>query len=155
MQQHGRKYFTHRPPTPHPGDEVNRSKFHFFRTRSCCLSLRESRTQEHGIKYFACIPLSTPHPDPRVRVVRSKFNFFRTWSCCKSNLRESKCSNMVSNILPPPPPPTLAVKMSKFNFFRTMPYKIKGNHESSNIVANSLPTHPLPCRWPIGQKSKF
>ena len=45
MQQHGRKYFTGRPllpPDPEVG--VKMSKFHFFRTWSCCKS--NSRNQE-------------------------------------------------------------------------------------------------------------
>ena len=36
---HGNKYFAHRSPSPpDPRDGVNRPKFIFFRTRSCCIS---------------------------------------------------------------------------------------------------------------------
>ena len=61
-----------------PGDGVaNRSKFNFFRTWSCCISIqREHEMQQHGSKYFARRPL--PHPlDPGDGVSRSKFNFFQ------------------------------------------------------------------------------
>ena len=37
MQLHGSKYFARRP-LPDPWDGVNRSKFNFFRTWSCCIS---------------------------------------------------------------------------------------------------------------------
>ena len=39
MQQHGSKYFNHRP-LPDPGYEVNRAKFNFFRTWSCCIIIK-------------------------------------------------------------------------------------------------------------------
>ena len=72
-------------PAVPPEDGVNRSKFNFFRTLSCCISnYRESRMQQHGSKYFA--RRTRPHcPDPGDGVNRSKFNLFRTWSCCISN----------------------------------------------------------------------
>ena len=43
MQQNGSKYFVRRPPPPPhthtlAPDQVNRSKFSFFRTWSCCIS---------------------------------------------------------------------------------------------------------------------
>ena len=39
MQQHASKYFARRPPSPTTlGDGVNRSKFSFYRTWSCCIS---------------------------------------------------------------------------------------------------------------------
>ena len=45
-----------------------------------------------------------------------------------------------------PPPPTLGVKRLKFNFSEHghIAYKIKGNHECSNMVANILPAAPPP-----------
>ena len=69
LEQHVSKYFARRPPSPthplthppDPRDGVNWSKFHFFRTWSCYISnLRESRLQQHGAEYFACIPWFTP-----------------------------------------------------------------------------------------------
>ena len=46
----------------------------------------------------------------------------------------------------PPPPLLLGVKMLKFIFSEHghIAYKIKGNHERSNMVANILPAAPLP-----------
>ena len=45
---------------------------------------------------------------------------------------------------PPPPPPTLEVKRlnSTFSEHGHIAYKIKGNHECSNMVANILPVAP-------------
>ena len=45
----------------------------------------------------------------------------------------------------PHPPLTLGVKRLKFNFSEHghIAYKIKGNHECSNMVANILPAAPL------------
>ena len=51
-------------PPPDPGDVVNRSKFNFFRTLSCCIyQIKGNRgMQEHSSKYFARRPLPYPNP---------------------------------------------------------------------------------------------
>ena len=54
MQHHGRKYFpADRPHLPlDPGGGVNRSKFNFFRTWSCCITdYRERSIEYHAGTY--------------------------------------------------------------------------------------------------------
>ena len=49
------------PPPPDPRDGFKRSKLNFFRTWSCCISIkRELRMQQNGSKYFARRPLPPP-----------------------------------------------------------------------------------------------
>ena len=116
--------FCQQTALPAPGDRVNRSKFHFFRTRSCCISnLRDSQMQQKDTKYFACRPRYSPSHDPRDGLNRSKFHFLfiRTWSCCIPSLRESRMQQHGSKYFAcrRPPPPWDGVNKSKFMFYRT------------------------------------
>ena len=129
------------------------------------IKLKESRMQQHGSKYFARSP---PH-DPRGWGKKVKFNFVRTWSEHGHVAYQIKghyeCSNMVANILlaerkpplPPPPPPEPGSgstgQNSTFSKFGHVAYTVKGNHEFSNMVVNTLLTIPPPPR-PQGMGSK-
>ena len=98
---------------------------------------------------------AAPFPPPPPRP--SKFNFFRTWSYCISNSnRIRKCSNMVVKIFarrtPSTDPMGQKVKIHFFSELVHVAYKIKGNHECGNNVANILPAPPTPWGW--GQQFK-
>ena len=71
------------PQTPPPHDPrdlgVYMSKFNLFRTRSCCIQIK----QNHEGSNMVANVLSADTPEDGVN--RSKFNRFRTWSCCISN----------------------------------------------------------------------
>ena len=57
MQQHCSKYFARRHP--YPGDVIKRSKINFFRTWSCCLSVkRNNEMQQHGHNMVEIVQLS-------------------------------------------------------------------------------------------------
>ena len=59
-----------------------------------------------------------------------------------------KCCNMVANILRADPPPTLGIgsvgQNSTFSEHDHVAYQNKKNQECSIMVANMLPTNPLP-----------
>ena len=109
--------------------------------------------QQPGRKHFARRPPARPWGWVQ------KVSFFRTWSCCISNLRHSRMQQHGSKYFvrrPLPPPPTLGgFNRSKFSFSEHgHAYQIEWNHESSNLVATSLPADPLTTD-PQGQISTF
>ena len=144
-------------PSPHPPTlgGVNRSKFHFFRTWSLCLSnLRESRFQQHGTKYFACRPLPPDPSQPWGWGQMVKIQLFQNMVILHIKKRIPNVASWYQIIClqspPPPPPPGDRVNRSKFNFpeHGHVAYQIKENHECSNIVANNLSAPPSP---PLGR----
>ena len=90
--------------------------------------------QLHGSKYFARSP---PTPDPRVK--RSNLTFAEHDHVAYQIKGNSKCSNMVANILPAAPSP---LRRSKFNFS-------EHGHAAHILAANPLSPPLSPC----GQKS--
>ena len=115
--------------------------------------------QQHGSVYFDRKP---PPTLGMGSINTSKISFFRTWSCCISNFRESRMQQHGSKYFASRPSylPTLGmgsvVQNSTFLEHGYVAYQIKENQECTNIVANILPTDPLPHRpWVWGQYVKI
>ena len=92
MQQHGSKYFVHRPPpTPDTGVGSNGLNSPFSEHGHVGYQIQTDNTCSNIVA--SILPQTPPPhthtpatPDPGVKT--SKFNLFRTWSCCISNLME-------------------------------------------------------------------
>ena len=138
MQQHGSKYFAHRPlplcPWGHKmGSNFNRSKFSFVRTWSCRISnYMESQMQQHGSKHFAHRPPPPPPPPhPSERVHRSKFNFENMVMLHIKLTGITEYRNMIANVLLAklPPPPRILGQKVKIQLFQNnvrLHIKLKG-----------------------------
>ena len=86
------------PLTPHSLDLlVKRSKFHFFRTWSCCIS---NSLESRNILTWKQLFYTQPSPSPlTLRVNRSKFNTFSEQCHVSYEIKgDHKCSNMVANV---------------------------------------------------------
>ena len=93
MQQHGSKYFAHRPPPPTPPAKVKNSTI-----TEQCLAAYQIKGNHKCSNMVANILPTDPPPPPPAKVKNSTI----TEQCqMKGN---HKCSNMVANILPADPP---------------------------------------------------
>ena len=113
MQQYASKYFPPDPsPSPGPAVGVKRSKLNFSEHVHV-----EYQTKEN----HECSNMVSP-PDPRGQKV--KIQLFQNMARLHIKLNAiTKCSNMVTNILPatlpPPLDPSVGVKRSKLNIIKT------------------------------------
>ena len=98
--------------------------------------------KQHGSKFYA----RTPPPLLTPGLNRSQFNFFITISCCIPNQSAATWSQIFC--LQTAPPLTLALGSKGHNSILSERDKnvnrIKGNRECSDMLANFLPTDPLP-----------
>ena len=124
MQQHGSKYFAHRPPCPPTtlGDGV---KIQLYGTWSCCISNLRNRECSHIVANILAADIPTP-PPPDHESIGQKSSFTEHGHVAFQTKGNQECSHMVAHILPTDPtkPPSTetgdGIKNSKFNFFQNM-----------------------------------
>ena len=142
MQQHGSKYFTHRPPTLGVGST-------FLKYGHVAYKIKEQHSSkilsdplpadpgQHGSKYF------THRPLPLTLRVGSKVqnSVFSEYGNVAYQIKwNHKYCNMVANILPADPPPRGSKGLNSiFLEYGHVAYRIEGNDSCSNMVSNPLP----------------
>ena len=159
---------------------VKRSKFYFFSTMSCCITIKgihkcSSMVANILLQDYNQTPLPPPPPPPphtHTPWLGSKghFHLFQTMVMFHIK-KKNKCSNMVPNILPadpplarpyPPPPPLSPIlgmgsigQKSTFPEHGHVANQIKKKKKCSNMLRNILPADsfpPPPLRpWGWGQ----
>ena len=120
-QQHGSKYFAHRPPTRpptpppplDPGDGVSRSYFYFFRKGHVAYQIKEN----HECSNMAANKLPPdplpPFPTLGMGSVGQNSTYLEHGHVAYQIKENHECSNMVANKLPTDPSVKLHIKLNR------------------------------------------